>query len=221
MLLGMGRLDTNRRFAECAQCGHAPVAHLGGDCTVCSCSGYVAHIVNDGPPPRGTKPKPKPKPPSPPTPPVTPNPSAEALIAWVDFNLSPREIDRFLNQIAKESGDIYPPGMSLHKYLRPMILRLLSPAEAEGWLGELRRTQQEGQPDDERPPVVPLRTTDPPTCVTCGKMVSERVHRYCLDRPEKFGSLVYCFTHQRQGTATDGEQGDVDVPPSKDVRLSG
>ena len=57
--------------------------------------------------------------------------------------MSPQWTDAFLHQIAKERGEIYPPEMSLRKYLRPMILRLLSRAEAEQWLDELRRTKQE------------------------------------------------------------------------------
>jgi len=34
-------------------------------------------------------------------------------------------------------------------------------------------------------------------CVTCGVAVSEKVRDYCLERPQRFGGRVYCFTHQR------------------------
>jgi restriction system protein len=35
-------------------------------------------------------------------------------------------------------------------------------------------------------------------CVTCGVAVSEKVRDYCLERPQRFGGGVYCFTHQRE-----------------------
>jgi restriction system protein len=36
------------------------------------------------------------------------------------------------------------------------------------------------------------------TCVICGMTVSEKVHQYCLDHPEKFGGKIYCYEHQRK-----------------------
>ena len=35
-------------------------------------------------------------------------------------------------------------------------------------------------------------------CVICGKHVSPRVRKWCLDRPDEFRGQVYCFEHQRR-----------------------
>jgi restriction system protein len=46
-----------------------------------------------------------------------------------------------------------------------------------------------------------VSTQDETTCVTCGTTISERVRDYCLARPQLFGGEVYCFRHQRAGSA--------------------
>jgi len=35
------------------------------------------------------------------------------------------------------------------------------------------------------------------SCSTCGDQVSDKVREYCLARPKRFGSLVYCYQHQK------------------------
>ena len=77
------------------------------------------------------------------------------------------------------------------------------------------------------PPVAPALVSTPPTpeaptgpaetlaaidrCATCGVEVSEKVRAYCAERPERFGSQVYCFDHQRsqrRSPATVSAAGD-------------
>jgi restriction system protein len=40
-------------------------------------------------------------------------------------------------------------------------------------------------------------SASPANCARCGDVVSEKVHAYCIAHPERFGGLVYCYTHQR------------------------
>lgn len=43
---------------------------------------------------------------------------------------------------------------------------------------------------------IPTDSSD--KCVICSMTVSDKVRRYCLDRPEKFGGKIYCYEHQRK-----------------------
>ncbi|WP_256816646.1 nuclease-related domain-containing protein [Cytobacillus sp. Bac17] len=36
------------------------------------------------------------------------------------------------------------------------------------------------------------------SCATCGKMVSDKVRKYCLTNKERFKGSIYCFEHQRE-----------------------
>ena len=36
------------------------------------------------------------------------------------------------------------------------------------------------------------------SCVLCGKSVTDRVAKWCLDRPDEFRGRIYCFEHQRR-----------------------
>ncbi|WP_226280650.1 nuclease-related domain-containing protein [Cytobacillus oceanisediminis] len=38
----------------------------------------------------------------------------------------------------------------------------------------------------------------PASCENCGKMVSDKVRRYCLANKERFKGSIYCFEHQRE-----------------------
>jgi restriction system protein len=44
---------------------------------------------------------------------------------------------------------------------------------------------------------VPLTTSEPAICVTCGATVSENVRDYCIQHSQRFGGRIYCFKHQR------------------------
>ena len=43
------------------------------------------------------------------------------------------------------------------------------------------------------------------TCAVCGKPVSEKVQRYCIQRPEVFGGRVYCYEHQKEVRKNNAE----------------
>ncbi|MDI7740565.1 nuclease-related domain-containing protein [Lysinibacillus fusiformis] len=38
---------------------------------------------------------------------------------------------------------------------------------------------------------------DVPTCITCGKKVSEKVREYCISNKKRFKGNIYCYEHQK------------------------
>ena len=44
----------------------------------------------------------------------------------------------------------------------------------------------------------PDADTNHARCVTCSVEVSNKIRAYCLARPQRFGGLIYCLTHQRR-----------------------
>lgn len=47
------------------------------------------------------------------------------------------------------------------------------------------------------PETVIEQAVAPPTCVTCGVAVSDKVRDYCEQHSQRFGGRIYCFKHQR------------------------
>ncbi|MBG9550272.1 MULTISPECIES: nuclease-related domain-containing protein [Cytobacillus] len=43
-----------------------------------------------------------------------------------------------------------------------------------------------------------LKSKSPASCENCGKMVSDKVRKYCLANEERFKGSIYCFEHQRE-----------------------
>jgi len=44
----------------------------------------------------------------------------------------------------------------------------------------------------------PLPASMIPTCATCGKQVSAKVHAYCVAHAERFHGRTYCYDHQKE-----------------------
>lgn len=42
------------------------------------------------------------------------------------------------------------------------------------------------------------KSKSPASCENCGKMVSDKVRKYCLANKERFKGSIYCFEHQRE-----------------------
>ncbi len=86
----------------------------------------------------------------------------------------------------------------------PQAKRLAADNDVELWdrerLVEMLLAGKDA-PAQPAPPVETAKTEPPPAdasrCATCGATVSEKVRRYCLDHPERFDGLVYCFADQR------------------------
>jgi restriction system protein len=87
----------------------------------------------------------------------------------------------------------------------PQARRLAADNDVELWdrerlVEKLLAGQDAATQAAPKPPMTvaqPTPKADTWTCATCGAAVSARVRSYCLDQPERFGSLVYCFKHQR------------------------
>jgi restriction system protein len=57
-------------------------------------------------------------------------------------------------------------------------------------------------------PQSPLHTNAPTSaaCAACGVTVSKKVLDYCFSRPQRFGTRIYCFGHQRRVDTRPGRR---------------
>jgi restriction system protein len=54
-----------------------------------------------------------------------------------------------------------------------------------------------GTPKQQSATESPSPALTAPICATCGKLVSARVHEYCLSHDDIFNGLTYCYEHQQ------------------------
>lgn len=92
-----------------------------------------------------------------------------------------------------------------NSYFSPQAQTLAKANQVELWDRDvlvarlLSSTATSVMPVNEQPQVRPdLPAATAPTCATCGKQVSAKVHEYCITHADIFRGATYCYEHQKE-----------------------
>jgi len=96
--------------------------------------------------------------------------------------------------------------LELPDFMMPRVMVLPSPPASPkaAPTASLRAEAVPNNPEapKRQPPPVPAQKDAKPVCATCGKHLTPKVAKFCLDKAAWFGGKLYCYDHQASAKQT-------------------
>jgi len=90
--------------------------------------------------------------------------------------------------------------LKLPDFMRPKVMVFTtpptSPKAAPTASVRAEAVPSKAEAPKRQPPPVPAQNDAKPVCTTCGKPLTPKVAKFCLDKAERFGGKLYCYDHQ-------------------------